>query len=462
MFRKIKRIHFVGIGGIGMSGIAEILHNLGYIITGSDISENSNVLRLKDLGINIHIGHSADNVKNVDLLVYSSAVREDNPELVYAHENYIPVIKRGEMLAELMRMKYSVVVAGSHGKTTTSSMIAEIFNLANLQPTVVIGGRLNRSENNAMVGKSEIMISEADESDRSFLMLFPTVNVITNIDYEHMDSYSDFEDVKNCFAEFANKVPFYGTNIICLDDSNVADIIPMINKKFITYGFSARADIRASDIIKRGFGSSYNLIIDGKSYGRVELSVPGEHNVLNSLGAIGAAMEFDIEFDVIKRGLSEFSGVQRRMTVRFDSKDIKVIDDYGHHPTEIAATLRALRDAFSDYRVVVIFQPHRYSRTKLLMKEFSKSFFDADTLFITDIYAASEKPIEGVSSEVLIGEIKKRGFKDVHYLGTPSDFISIVDNFIGQKTVFLTLGAGNITNLSRELSSYLEGKDAKR
>ncbi len=460
MFRKFKRIHFVGIGGIGMSGIAEILHNLDYKITGSDISENANVQRLRGMGIEIFIGHRAENVKDADLVVYSSAVRQDNPELVYAHENYIPVIQRGEMLAELMRMKYSVVVAGSHGKTTTSSMIAEIFNTAGLNPTVVIGGRLNRNENNAIVGKSDIMVSEADESDRSFLMLFPTVSVITNIDYEHMDSYKDFDDVKNSFAEFANKVPFYGANIICLDDPNVADIIPLIKKKFITYGFSAKADIRGTDVKKEGFGSSFNVSVHGKHWGRIKLSVPGEHNVLNALGAIGAGLEFDIRYDDIKKALEEFSGVQRRLTIRYDKNEIKVLDDYGHHPTEIVATLKAVRDAFDDYRLIVIFQPHRYSRTKLLMNEFSKAFFDADELYLTDIYAASEKPIEGVSSEVLLAEIRKRGFKEVFHINKPEDFLGVIDDKIKSKTIFLTLGAGNITNLSKEIANYLENKNA--
>lgn len=460
MFRKFKRIHFVGIGGIGMSGIAEILHNLDYKITGSDISENANVQRLRGMGIEVFIGHKDENVNGADLVVYSSAVRQDNPELVYAHENYIPVIQRGEMLAELMRMKYSIVVAGSHGKTTTSSMIAEIFNAAGLNPTVVIGGRLNRNENNAIVGKSDIMVSEADESDRSFLMLYPTVSVITNIDYEHMDSYKDFDDVKNSFAEFANKVPFYGANIICLDDPNVADIIPLIKKKFITYGFSAKADIRGTDIKKEGFGSSFNVSVHGKYWGRIKLSVPGEHNVLNALGAIGAGLEFEISYDDIKKGLEEFSGVQRRLSVRYDKNEIKVLDDYGHHPTEIIATLKAVRDAFDDYKLIVIFQPHRYSRTKMLMSEFSKAFFDADELYLTDIYAASEKPIEGVTSEVLLGEIRKRGFKDVFYIHKPEDFLGIIEQKINRKTIFLTLGAGNITNLSKEIANYLENRYA--
>ncbi|MGB9731959.1 UDP-N-acetylmuramate--L-alanine ligase [Calditerrivibrio nitroreducens] len=460
MFRKFKKIHFVGIGGIGMSGIAEILHNLEYKITGSDISENANVQRLKSLGIKIFLGHSEENVKDVDLVVYSSAVKQDNPELKYALENYIPVIQRGEMLAELMRMKYSVVVAGSHGKTTTSSMIAEIFNAGGLNPTVVIGGRLNRNENNAIVGKSDIMVAEADESDRSFLMLYPTVSVITNIDFEHMESYKDFDDVKQSFAEFANKVPFYGANIICLDDPNVADIIPLLKKKFVTYGFSARADIRGTDIKLEGFGSSFNVSVHGKPWGRIKLSVPGEHNVLNALGAIGAGLEFDIPYEDIKKGLEDFSGVQRRLTIRYDKDEIKVIDDYGHHPTEIIATLKAIRDAYDDHKLIVIFQPHRYSRTKLLMNEFSKAFFDADELFITDIYAASEKPIDGVTSDALVGEIRKRGFKSVYHINKPDDFLSFVDDKLESKTIFLTLGAGNITNLSREIADYLEKKYA--
>ncbi|AEI15325.1 UDP-N-acetylmuramate--L-alanine ligase [Flexistipes sinusarabici DSM 4947] len=458
MFGKIKKIHFVGIGGIGMSGIAEVLHNLGFIVTGSDTARNSTVERLSNLGIEVIQGHSADNVGGADLVVYSSAVRLDNPELVRAKDNYIPVIKRAEMLAELMRMKYSIVVAGSHGKTTTTSMIGEILYYADFDPTVVIGGRLNRDYNNALVGKSEFMVSEADESDRSFLMLYPTVSVITNIDLEHLDAYEDMDDLKNAFIRFANKVPFYGVNIICIDDLNVTDIIPYIEKRFTTYGLSAKADVSCYDIKRTGFSVSFEVLLHGEKIGRVKLALPGEHNVLNALASIAVGFELEIPFDRIKKGLENFQGVQRRLTLRLDSDNVKVIDDYGHHPTEISTTLRAVREAFPNYRVVAVFQPHRYSRTSALMTDFAKCFFDADELYVTDIYAASEDPIENVNSERLVAEIKKHGFKDVLYIEKLSDFLQYIDNYKNRKTVFLTLGAGDITNFSSELAKALEDK----
>lgn len=458
MFGKIKKIHFVGIGGIGMSGIAEVLNNLGFIVTGSDTAKNSTIERLTSLGIKVSRGHSADNVGGADLVVYSSAVKTDNPELVQARDNYIPVIKRGEMLAELMRMKYSIVVAGSHGKTTTTSMIGEILYYADFDPTVVIGGRLNRDYNNALVGKSEFMVSEADESDRSFLMLYPTVSVITNIDLEHLDAYEDMEDLKNAFIRFANKVPFYGVNIICIDDLNVTDIIPYIEKRFTTYGLSAKADVSGYDIKRTGFSVSFEVLLYGKKLGRVKLALPGEHNVLNALAAIAVGFELEIPFSRIKRGLENFQGVQRRLTLKLDSDDVKVIDDYGHHPTEISTTLKAVREAFHDYRLVAIFQPHRYSRTSALMIDFAKCFFDADELYVSDIYAASEDPIENVNSERLVSEIKKHGFKDVFYIKRASDFLQSVDKYSDKKTVFITLGAGDITNFSSELATVLEDR----
>jgi len=458
MFGKIKQIHFVGIGGIGMSGIAEVLHNLGFIVTGSDTARNSTVERLTSLGIDVVQGHSADNVGRADLVVYSSAVKMDNPELVQARDNYIPVIKRAEMLAELMRMKYSIVVAGSHGKTTTTSMIGEILYYADFDPTVVIGGRLNRDYNNALVGKSEFMVSEADESDRSFLILYPTVSVITNIDLEHLDAYEDMDDLKNAFIRFANKVPFYGVNILCIDDMNVTDIIPYIEKRFTTYGLSAKADVSGYDIKRTGFSVSFEVSLHGKKLGRVKLALPGEHNVLNALAAIAVGFELEIPFSRIKKGLENFQGVQRRLTLKLDSDNVKVIDDYGHHPTEIFTTLRAVREAFHDYRIVAIFQPHRYSRTSALMTDFAKCFFDADELYVSDIYAASEDPIENVNSERLVAEIKKHGFKDVFYIEKPADFLDNISNYRDQKTVFLTLGAGDITNFSSELAKVLEDK----
>lgn len=460
LFGKIRKIHFVGIGGIGMSGIAEVLHNMGFTVTGSDIAEGSSVKRLKSLGIEVFIGHKSENIQDVDVLVYTSAVNDDNPELVHANDNYIPVIKRGEMLAELMRMKKSIAIAGSHGKTSTTSMVAEIFNHAELDPTVVIGGRLNKCETNAALGSSQILIAEADESDRSFLMLFPTITAVTNIDLEHLDAYTDLEDIKEAFINFVNKVPFYGINVLCIDDTNVTDIIPYIKKRFITYGIKAKADVNGSNIIKEGFSISFDVSVFGENKGNIKINIPGEHNVLNALAAVAIALEFDISFKTIKEALEMFQGVQRRLTLRYSSDTTTVIDDYGHHPTEIVATLKAIREAFADYKVVAVFQPHRYSRTELLMNDFAKSFFDADRLFITDIYAASEEPIEGITSEVLVSEIKKHGYKDVEYLANLKAFYSELELF-EEKTVIVTLGAGNITTFSVEIQNYLEGKNEK-
>ena len=462
IFGKIKHIHFVGIGGIGMSGIAEVLKNMGFCVTGSDVSENANVKRLKSLGIPVYIGHKGENVKDADVVVYSSAVKLDNKELVAANEQYIPCIKRGEMLAELMRMKYSIVIAGSHGKTTTTSMIAEIFKTADLDPTIVIGGRLNSENNNASLGKSSIMISEADESDRSFLILYPTFSVITNIDLEHLDCYSGLDDLKSAFAEFANKVPFYGKNFICLDDENCADIIPMVRKKFVTYGIKSKADITAMNIRKSGFKTSYKVNAYGEDLGEFELNFPGEHNISNSLAAIGVALEFSIDTKTIKDALKNFKGVQRRLSKRFENSKIIVFDDYGHHPTEIKTTLKALREAFEDKNIVVIFQPHRYTRTKFLMNEFAKAFFNADFLFVTDIYSAGEESIDGVTSERLAAEIKNHGFKDVHYIKELRDFYEYLENDKCKECVIVTFGAGNISYFSYELAEFLTEKYKNR
>lgn len=458
MFGKIKNIHFVGIGGIGMSGIAEVLINMGFSVTGSDISENANVKRLKELGAEVFIGHREENVKDADALVYSSAVSENNPEIVRAKQMYIPIIKRGEMLAELMRMKYSIVVSGSHGKTTTTSMIAEIFKEANLDPTIVIGGRLNSENKNSSLGKGDIMISEADESDRSFLMLYPTITVITNIDAEHLDCYSDIDDIKGAFVQFANRIPFYGKNFICLDDENCADIIPEIEKTFVTYGIKAKADITASNIFKSGFSTKFNVIAYGQNLGEFHLNFPGEHNITNALSAIGVALEFSISQETIKNALRNFKGVQRRLSLRYMSDKISVYDDYGHHPTEIKTTIKALREAFPHKKMAVVFQPHRYTRTKFLLKEFSKAFFDADFLFVKDIYAANESPIEGLDSQKIVDEIKRHGFRDVWYLKEDQDFLNFIGEKLDEDFIVVTLGAGNITNFSYKIAEYLEGE----
>ncbi len=459
VFGVYKNIHFVGIGGIGMSGIAEVLHNMGFTVTGSDSSENTNIKRLKKMGITIFRGHSAENVNEKDVLVYTSAVKDDNPEIIAARDNHIPVISRGEMLSELMRLKYAVAVAGSHGKTTTTSMIAEIVQCAELDPTIIIGGRLNSIDNNAALGKSNIMVAEADESDRSFLMLYPSIAVVTNIDYEHMENYKDFDDVKDSFAMFANRVPFYGCCVVCVDDANAADIIPKIDKRFITYGMKAQADIKATNVKKEGFGVKYNVVYKDNDLGEITLKLPGDHIVYNSLAAIGVCLELGIDIDIIREALSGFKGVQRRMSVRYDGDKCIVIDDYGHHPTEITATLKAIREAMPNNKIVTIFQPHRYSRTASLMSDFAKCFMDTDKLFITDIYAASEQPIEGIDAQALIDNIKKHGFKDINYLADFQDFYKQVDELGTEKVVIVTFGAGDITKFSHELAEYFVGSD---
>lgn len=454
-----KRIHFVGIGGIGMSGIAEVLHNMDFSVSGSDIAVNATVERLRDMGITVYEGHNADNVIGADVLVYSSAVKPDNPELVKAREKFIPVIPRGEMLAELMRLKYAIAVSGSHGKTTTTSMISEILVDGGYDPTTIIGGRLNRTKNNAHLGKHNIMVAEADESDRSFLMLFPSLAVITNIDKEHMESYTDFEEVKRCFIDFANRVPFYGRVIVCLDDPQVSDIIPHLEKRFITYGIKAQADVRGYNIKKSGFTVSFDVEVKGMYLGRVTVNQPGDHIVLNSLAAIAVSLEMQVPFTTVADVLSRFEGVERRLSVRYQNESCMVIDDYGHHPTEITATLKAIREALPDYRICAVFQPHRYSRTQALMPEFVRAFFDADYLYITDIYAASEKPIKGITSPALVKEIAKHGFKEVSYLEEWNKLYPALEEHGLDNMVVITLGAGSITNLSKEIAAYLKEKE---
>ena len=460
-FGKFKNIHFVGIGGIGMSGIAEILFNMGFNVTGSDISEGSNTIYLREKGIPIYIGHNKENINDADVIVYSTAIKENNPELICARDNFIPVIRRGEMLAELMRLKYSIAVSGSHGKTTTTSMIAEIFNHGKLDPTVIIGGRLNRNKTNATYGLSSIMISEADESDKSFLLLNPTITVITNIDKEHFETYKNIREIKEAFIEFNNKVPFYGLNVLCLDDNNIIDIIPHLKRRFVTYGITTTANIKASNIEKKGFGISFDLVTFEKQLGRIDLKIPGVHNVLNALASVGVGLECGIEFEAIQDALANFEGVQRRLSVRFESENCVIIDDYAHHPAEIKASIKAIRDTFNGYKLYVIFQPHRYTRVHHLMNCFAKAFFNVDKLYITDIYSASEEPIIGVHSTVLVNEIKAHGFKEVFYLKSLEDFYDVIMAEKDEKFVVATMGAGDITRFSYSLmdafkSDYME------
>src|SRR5580765_1902454 len=404
MFRPFQHIHFVGIGGIGMSGIAEVLANLGFRVSGSDQKKSEVTAHLEDLGVEVTEGHAAENVGDAHVVVRSTAVRDDNPEITEARRQSIPVIPRAEMLAELMRMKpYTVAVAGSHGKTTTTSMVATVLGIAGLDPTFVIGGIVRTYRANARLGRSDLMVVEADESDRSFLMLTPTIAVVTNIDREHMDYYHDMEDVRKCFADFVNKVPFYGAAILCLDDPHVQAVIPKVERRRIRYDES--------------FGSSFTVLSGVEALGRVSLRVPGKHNVYNSLAAIATALELDVPFDTIAHALGEFSGAERRFQFKGEEKGVTVVDDYGHHPTEVKATLSAARIGAPNRRIVVLFQPHRYSRTSDLMDEFASAFNNADVLLVTEIYAASENPIEGINAEVLTGRIKSYGHKNAEYVG---------------------------------------------
>ncbi|HYY43376.1 MAG TPA: UDP-N-acetylmuramate--L-alanine ligase, partial [Pyrinomonadaceae bacterium] len=423
MFRRIQHVHFVGVGGIGMSGIAEVLLNMGFRVSGSDLRRSDVTARLEHLGAKIYEGHAAENVNGAHVVVRSTAVRGDNPEVLEARRRSIPVIPRAEMLGELMRLKpHTVAVAGSHGKTTTTSMVATVLANAGLDPTVVVGGVVGAMGSNARLGKSDLMVVEADESDRSFLMLSPTFAVVTNIDREHMDSYADMDDVRKSFADFVNKVPFYGASVLCLDDPHVQAVIPEVVRRRITYGLSAQADIAAREVrYDKQFGSVYQARLMGEPVGEVSLRVPGLHNVYNSLAAIAIGLELEVPFDTIAKALSEFTGVNRRFQFKGDAAGVIVVDDYGHHPTEIRATLVAAKLGCAGRRMVVLFQPHRYTRTQDLMDEFARSFNNADVLMVADIYAASEQPIEGVSGESVAQAVSSFGHKDARYVGSVED-----------------------------------------
>jgi len=457
MFRPFQHIHFVGIGGIGMSGIAEVLANLGFRVTGSDQSKSEVTARLEQLKVEVTEGHDAENVGDAHVVVRSTAVRDDNPEIIEARRRSIPVIPRAEMLAELMRMKpYTVACAGSHGKTTTTSMVATVLGAAGLDPTFVVGGIVRSYRSNARLGKSELMVIEADESDRSFLMLTPMIAVVTNIDREHMDYYHDMEDVRRCFADFVNKVPFYGVSVLCLDDPHVQAVIPKVERRRITYGMSAQADISAHEIsYDQSFGSTFTVLSGVNVLGKVTLRVPGKHNVYNSLAAIAVALELDVPFDTIAHALGEFSGAERRFQFKGEEKGVTVVDDYGHHPTEIKATLSAARIGAPNRRIVVLFQPHRYSRTADLMDEFASAFNNADVLLVMDIYAASETPIEGISAEILTGRIKSYGHKSAQYIGGLDGAAEHLRETVHEGDLVITLGAGSVHRAGDQLLALL-------
>jgi UDP-N-acetylmuramate--alanine ligase len=443
MFFRQQHLHFTGIGGIGMSGIAEVLLNLGYTISGSDLKLSPTTDRLARMGARVYEGHAAANVEGARALVVSSAVDEQNAEVQEARRLGIPVIPRGELLAELMRLKYGIAVAGSHGKTTTTSMTATILNYANLDPTVVVGGKVGTmGGSNARVGHSDFLVVEADESDRSFLKLAPILAIVTNIDREHLDHYSSLEDIRQSFIQFVNKVPFYGAAILCLDDEHVQSILPEVKRRTITYG-GVQADIKSRDVCCGAGASDFGLEFRGQDLGRFHLNIPGQHNVLNSMAAIAVALELDVKPDTIREGLATFSGVDRRFQKRGEAQGITVVDDYGHHPTEIRATLAAAR--LCGYRrVLVLFQPHRYTRTMHLMDEFGKAFHDADAVWVLDIYAASEKPIPGVTAEAMVERIRQFGHRGAEYAGTADRGIEAILGAAREGDLVLTLGAGNV------------------
>jgi UDP-N-acetylmuramate--alanine ligase len=453
--RKTRHLHFVGIGGIGMSGIAEVLLNLGYRVTGSDLVESETTARLIELGGEISLGHSKDNVGDADVVVISSAVRPDNPEVVAARQAGIPLVPRAMMLNELMRMKYGIAIAGSHGKTSTTSMVATIMAEARMDPTMVIGGKLNILGTNARLGAGDYLVAEADESDGSFLQLTPTIAVVTNIDNEHMDYYGNFEDLRSAFSRFLEKVPFYGRAILCLDDEEVAGLLAELDRPYITYGLTAQADVIASHIVHSGFGSSFHVSLSGEPLGDVNLKVPGLHNVYNALAAISIGLELDSPFEIISKALGSFAGVQRRFQLKGEAVGVSVYDDYGHHPTEIRTTLDGARRGWEG-RIIVLFQPHRFSRTRDLLGEFGTAFHNADEVLVLDIYGAGEEEIEGLNGEVVADTLGSHGHRYVKYVGSRDQAVKSALEILKPGDLLLTLGAGDIWRAGEEILTLLE------
>jgi UDP-N-acetylmuramate--alanine ligase len=453
--RKIQHIHFVGIGGIGMSGIAEVLLNLGYHISGSDVKETEVTRRLQALGCEIFYGHRKENVREADVVVISSAIRQGNPEIEVAEQRLIPVIPRAEMLAELMRMKIGIAIAGTHGKTTTTSLIATVLAAGGLDPTVVIGGRLNSIGSNARLGQGDFLVAEADESDGSFLKLMPTIAVVTNIDPEHLDYYHGIEEIKEAFLSFLNKIPFYGLAVLCLDHPNIQSLIPRLKKRFTTYGLTTQADFQAKEIVFEGLSATFDALHHQKEIGRLKLQMPGLHNVYNALATLATAFELDIPFEVVQETLQGFSGIQRRFQIKGEKNGILIVDDYGHHPVEIVATLRAARTGWGR-RIVAVFQPHRYTRTQALFQDFMTAFNDANVLILTDIYPAGEDRIEGVEAKALYEGIRDYGHKDVTYIADKKEIVNHLLRIITPGDVVITMGAGDIWQVSEELVKQLD------
>ncbi len=452
LFGKTERIHFIGIGGSGMNGIAQIILNLGYDVQGSDVMESDTTKRLERMGAKIFIGHNADNILGADVVVYSSAVESQNPEMRKAQSLHIPIIPRAEMLAELMRLKRGIAVAGTHGKTTTSALIGNIFNEAKLRPTTIIGGKVFNIGANAILGKGDFLICEADESDGSFLKLSPEAIIVTNIDNDHLDYYIHMNHLKKAFVDFINKIPFYGLAVVCLDDKNISSLRPEIHRKIITYGFHREADF----VIKKSDHLTFNLLYKNKSFSNIKMNKPGAHNMQNTAAAVITSLEFNLPYHKIIKGVSSFKGVERRMEYLGTVNGIKIMDDYGHHPTEIKATLEALT-SMNDYKkLIVIFQPHRYSRTKILHHEFGDAFRKADIVIVTDIYSAGEKKIPGITGELIYHSILKEKKRETYFIPDKKDIIKKLFEMGDPGDLILTLGAGDIKFLGPELLEELK------
>jgi len=457
MQKKIRHIHFVGIGGIGMSGIAEVLLNLKYAVSGSDLHESDTTQRLRSLGAQIFYGHKGEQIEHADVIVTSTAVRPTNPEVEEAYHRGIPVIPRAEMLAELLKMKFSVAVSGSHGKTSTTSMISTILAHGGMDPTMVIGGKLGRIGSNAKLGDGAIIVAEADESDGSFLALSPDLAVITNIDREHLDHYQDITEIKSAFLQFANRVPFYSIVVVCTDNERVQEILPQIKRRTVTYGLKEPADYTAENVRQENRGSRFYVLERNIPLGEVVLPVPGRFNVANALAAIAVAREFGLAFDVIREGLASYEGVQRRMQVKAVLNGVTIIDDYGHHPTEIRETIAAAKEAWKQ-RLIVVFQPHRFSRTRALLPEFALSFGEADQVILMDIYAAGEEPVSGVSSQVLCDSMSVDGHCQVSYIPDPDGIVDHLVGIVRSGDIVMTLGAGNVWMIGEMLAKRLKGE----
>ncbi len=450
MYLKKYHIHFVGIGGIGMSGIAELLLNLGYTVSGSDLKSTDITRRLKGFGGKVFKGHMEDQIAGADVVVTSSAVSADNPEVVAAEKASIPVIPRAEMLAELMRLKYSVAIAGAHGKTSTTSIVAAVMEKGGLDPTVVIGGKLKNIGSNARLGQGEYIVAEADESDGSFLKMSPTIAVVTNIDREHLDFYTDLDAIKNAFLLFIDRIPFYGLAILCLDNESLQDLIPKIKRRLTTYGMSIQADFQAKEVVLDGFKSMFSIYHFERNLGKVVLNLPGIHNVYNALAGVVVGMELGIPFDKIRQGLETVEGVQRRLEIKGEARGVIVVDDYGHHPTEIKLTLQTVKEIWPERRIVVAFQPHRYTRINALFDDFARAFYQSDVLVVLPIYSAGEESIEGIDGHGLCEAIRAHGHREVVF-SEGSEAVLYLQKNLKKGDILLTLGAGDVWKVGEEV-----------